>query len=533
MSKAFEQSVEDIAGALNDLQGPWDKRLKALEKLQSLIISADEEEWTSEITLWLKIPLKKQLVDLRSSIVREAGKALQIFATTLGDGFAPLLLALMPTLLEMVCQTNKVIIGYLHETLTVALTHTVVRKSIPMIIELFKESKSAGARERMLRYANVIFMEWGEAKLSRYGKPLTEMIKLGLNDASSEARAVARICFGHFSKIFPDQAERMLIHLDSRTQKLLRQAENGDAPVSTPSRDKYTRSQSARKFNRSSSKQTPRKASTMRTPLNSTGRRSARGTRSTAKEGFSRSRARLPRSSAPAQPNSPPAEDPWRKSKGEQTDEGSPDTDIKVGDFVEILSTTEDRRIGQVRFLGYTEFASGQWAGIELVDCTGRNDGTVQGVRYFTCEDKYGVFVRRESIRKIDSTEFEKNTPPSLPAANATHSLDDSNIEIDHFVESDAEESHSSEMEATPLAQTPQQLGYDILASHRKHIDDVLDTLKAEMEMLAIFEQDLKRSTIDEVRCYVAAIKEKTGVRKQLQQRMSMFIKGIEARLEL
>ena len=38
--------------------------------------------------------------------------------------------------------------------------------------------RSAGARERMLRYANLIFMEWGEGKLSRYGKPLTEMIKV-------------------------------------------------------------------------------------------------------------------------------------------------------------------------------------------------------------------------------------------------------------------------------------------------------------------------------------------------------------------
>ena len=34
----------------------------------------------------------------------------------------------------------------------------------------------------------------------------------------------------------------------------------------------------------------------------------------------------------------------------------------QVGDFVEVLSTTEERRMGQVRFLGYTEFASGQWA---------------------------------------------------------------------------------------------------------------------------------------------------------------------------
>ena len=35
-------------------------------------------------------------------------------------------------------------------------------------------------------------------------------------------------------------------------------------------------------------------------------------------------------------------------------------------------------------------------------------------------------------------------------------------------------------------------------------------------QMLAIFEQDLKRSTIDEVRCYVAAIKEKWATTSML-----------------
>ena len=51
--------------------------------------------------------------------------------------------------------------------------------------------------------------------------------------------------------------DRMLMGLDGRTQKLLRQAmEGGDTPVSTPSQ-KLSRS-SARKFNRSSAKQTPR-----------------------------------------------------------------------------------------------------------------------------------------------------------------------------------------------------------------------------------------------------------------------------------
>lgn len=60
-SKAFEQSVDSLAADLNNLSGPWDQRLKALEKLQSLIISEDESEWTTEIILRLKLPFKKQV----------------------------------------------------------------------------------------------------------------------------------------------------------------------------------------------------------------------------------------------------------------------------------------------------------------------------------------------------------------------------------------------------------------------------------------------------------------------------------------
>ena len=36
------------------------------------------------------------------------------------------------------------------------------------------------------------------------------------------------------------------------------------------------------------------------------------------------------------------------------------------------------------------DFASGQWAGIELNDPVGKNDGSVNGIRYFKCRPKYG-----------------------------------------------------------------------------------------------------------------------------------------------
>ena len=46
---------------------------------------------------------------------------------------------------------------------------------------------------------------------------------------------------------------------------------------------------------------------------------------------------------------------------------------------------------GTIRFGGSTEFAVGQWAGIELEEAIGKNDGSCMGIRYFTCKPKYGT----------------------------------------------------------------------------------------------------------------------------------------------
>ncbi|KAL7980720.1 hypothetical protein Chor_001874, partial [Crotalus horridus] len=45
---------------------------------------------------------------------------------------------------------------------------------------------------------------------------------------------------------------------------------------------------------------------------------------------------------------------------------------------------------GVIRFYGKTDFAPGYWFGIELDKPTGKHDGSVFGVRYFTCTPKHG-----------------------------------------------------------------------------------------------------------------------------------------------
>eukprot|EP00397_Hematodinium_sp_SG-2012_P004428 GEMP01004440.1.p1 GENE.GEMP01004440.1~~GEMP01004440.1.p1 ORF type:complete len:1143 (+),score=373.19 GEMP01004440.1:96-3524(+) len=61
--------------------------------------------------------------------------------------------------------------------------------------------------------------------------------------------------------------------------------------------------------------------------------------------------------------------------------------------------------LGVVRFYGPTQFASGNWVGIELDEKLGKNDGSVSSVSYFTCPPQKGIFVRSTQIEHYDGTQ--------------------------------------------------------------------------------------------------------------------------------
>ncbi|KAM9837001.1 dynactin subunit 1-like isoform 2-T2 [Aulostomus maculatus] len=82
----------------------------------------------------------------------------------------------------------------------------------------------------------------------------------------------------------------------------------------------------------------------------------------------------------------------------------------KIGSVVEV--TGKGQR-GTVAFIGATLFASGKWVGVILDEPKGKNDGTVQGKRYFTCEENHGIFVRQSQIQVVE--EGSSATSPDTP----------------------------------------------------------------------------------------------------------------------
>ncbi|KAJ1304313.1 hypothetical protein OPQ81_005473 [Rhizoctonia solani] len=90
--------------------------------------------------------------------------------------------------------------------------------------------------------------------------------------------------------------------------------------------------------------------------------------------------------------------------------------EFELGDPVRIESLGME---GTLRFMGEIEGKNGTWAGVELAPAyagKGKNDGSVAGVRYFTCAPKCGVFTLPNKL----SAPLPKNGGPR-PSSVASH----------------------------------------------------------------------------------------------------------------
>lgn len=112
------------------------------------------------------------------------------------------------------------------------------------------------------------------------------------------------------------------------------------------------------------------------------------------------------------------AADKSATSAGGGDDQGAGET-FQIGERVWV----NGNKPGYIQFLGETQFAPGQWAGIVLDEPIGKNDGSVAGVRYFQCEALRGIFTRPSKLSRSEGEANGTQTAPASRAASPTPSV--------------------------------------------------------------------------------------------------------------
>lgn len=131
---------------------------------------------------------------------------------------------------------------------------------------------------------------------------------------------------------------------------------------------------------------------------------------------------------------------------------------VRVGVRVRINHGPSSGLEGTVKFVGQTTFSKGKWIGIELAENMGKNDGSVNGVQYFSCKPGYGVFVlwgtcspsqpkpkfktQRKKKKVVRKPKGTGKPPTSLPAV----------IKVVSSVASAAQKAKKAKKKRKPLA---------------------------------------------------------------------------------
>eukprot|EP00066_Takifugu_rubripes_P021721 XP_011610987.1 PREDICTED: CLIP-associating protein 1 isoform X2 [Takifugu rubripes] len=242
-NREMEDQLTKIRDALSDDKHDWELRVAALKKVRSLVLAgaAEFEGFPQQLRL-LEASLKLSAKDLRSQVVREACITLGHLSLLLGNKFDHAAESVMPTLLNLVPNSAKVMATSGIAVIRLILRHTHYPRLIPIITSNCT-SKSVAVRRRCYEFLDLMLQEWHTNTLERHVAVLTETIKKGIHDADSEARFIARKCYWGFHGHYTREAEHLFQALESTYQKALQShLKSSDSIVSLPQSDRSSSS---------------------------------------------------------------------------------------------------------------------------------------------------------------------------------------------------------------------------------------------------------------------------------------------------
>ncbi|KAJ3588737.1 hypothetical protein NHX12_009591, partial [Muraenolepis orangiensis] len=170
-------------------------------------------------------------------------------------------------------------------------------------------------------------------------------------------------------------------------------------------------------------------------------------------------------------------------------------------------------KMGAVRYIGETDFAKGEWCGVELDEPLGKNDGAVAGTRYFQCLPKFGLFAPVHKVIRIgfpstSPAKAKKSKRMAMGVSSLVHSPSSSSISS---VSSVASSVGGRPSRAGLLTETSSRYARKI--SGTTALQEALKEKQQHIEQL-LAERDLERAELAKATSHICQVEKELGILK-------------------